>query len=67
MALREEESGIIYAIRSTLHEWRLVLQRVRKPDKDDYIHATKIIWMAILLVGSVAYVIHYTAYALMTP
>jgi len=64
MAAREE-GGILYALRSTLHEWRLVLQRVRKPDWDDYIHAAKIIWMAILLVGSVAYVIHYTAYALL--
>jgi len=67
MALRGEEGGLVYAIRSTLHEWRLILQRVRRPDKDDYLHASKIIWMAILLVGSVAYVIHYVAYSLLTP
>jgi len=60
-----EEGGLVYAIRSTLHEWRLVLQRVRRPDMDEYKQASKIIWLSILLVGGVAYVIHLTAYLIL--
>ncbi len=66
MAAREE-GGLVYAIRATLHEWRLVLQRVRRPDKDEYMHASKIIWLAIGIVGVVAYIIHFTAYSILTP
>ncbi len=60
MASAERESLLDY-IRATLHEWRLALQRVRKPDMDEYIQASKIIWLAVLLVGVVAYTIHLTA------
>ncbi len=62
---RDEEGGIIAAIKSTLHEWKLVLQRVRRPDKDEYIQASKITWLSILLVGVVAYIIHYIAVSLL--
>ncbi|ABM81422.1 protein translocase SEC61 complex subunit gamma [Hyperthermus butylicus] len=62
MASKERESsGPLGYIRMALHEWRLILQRVRKPDREEYIHTAKIIWLAILLVGSVAYVIHLVA------
>ncbi len=64
MAERERR-GIVEYIRATLHEWRLVLQRVKKPDRDEYIQASKITWLAILAVGSVAYLIHLTAYLLL--
>jgi protein transport protein SEC61 subunit gamma-like protein len=66
VAAKNEEGGIVYAIKATLHEWRLVLQRVKRPDRDEYMHASKIIWLAIGLVGIVAYVIHFTAYILLS-
>ena len=65
MAAKEKE-GLIDYVKSTLHEWRLVLQRVEKPDKTEYVQAAKVVWLAILLVGSVAYVIHFVAASLLT-
>ncbi|WP_168371215.1 protein translocase SEC61 complex subunit gamma [Pyrodictium occultum] len=65
MAARERESIIDY-VKATLHEWRLVLQRVEKPDSSEYLQASKVIWLAIILVGSVAYVIHLVATTLLT-
>jgi len=65
MAVKEKESIIDY-MKATLHEWKLILQRVEKPDKIEYIQAAKVIWLAILLVGSVAYVIHFVATSLLT-
>ena len=56
-----EEGGILSSIKSTLHDWRLILQRVKRPDRDEYLQAAKIIWLAILLVGSVAYILHLIA------
>jgi protein transport protein SEC61 subunit gamma-like protein len=56
-----DEGGIISSIRATLHDWRLILQRVKKPDRDEFIQASKIIWLAIVLVGSVAYLLHLVA------
>lgn len=64
MAAKEKESIIGY-VKATLHEWKLVLQRVEKPDKTEYMQAAKVIWLAILLVGSVAYVIHFVAATLL--
>ncbi|BES80620.1 protein translocase SEC61 complex subunit gamma [Pyrodictium abyssi] len=64
MAAKEKESIIDY-VKATLHEWKLVLQRVEKPDKTEYMQAAKVIWLAILLVGSVAYVIHFVAATLL--
>ena len=52
-------------IRSTLHEWRLILQRLRKPDRDEYLHSGKITWLAILIVGAAAYLIHLAAYMIL--
>ena len=67
MASKErEEGGPLSYIKMTLHEWKLILQRVRKPDREEYTHATKIIWLAILLVGSVAYLIHLVATRVVT-
>ena len=56
-----EGGGILSSIRATLHDWRLILQRVKRPDRDEYLQAAKIIWLAILLVGSVAYLLHLVA------
>lgn len=56
------QKGLSERIRSTLHEWKLVLQRVRKPDREEYIQTSKVIWLAVLVVGGVAYVIHLAAY-----
>ncbi|MET1127946.1 MAG: protein translocase SEC61 complex subunit gamma [Thermoproteota archaeon] len=57
--------GLLKALSSTLKEWKLVLQRVRKPDMRDYRQAAKVIWLAILLVGAIAYVIHLVAVMLL--
>ncbi|RUM46765.1 MAG: protein translocase SEC61 complex subunit gamma [Hyperthermus sp.] len=57
--------GLISRLRSILHEWRLVLQRVRKPDSDEYMHAGKIMWLGILIVGAAAYLVHLAAYMLL--
>ena len=61
----ESSKGVIGKLRGTLHNWKLILQRVRRPDKDEYVHATKIMWLAILIVGVVAYTIHLTAYLIL--
>jgi protein translocase SEC61 complex gamma subunit len=57
--------GPLKALSSTLKEWKLVLQRVRKPDMGDYRQAAKVVWLAILLVGAIAYVIHLVAVMLL--
>jgi len=62
----EEAPGIIGKIRMTLHEWRLILQRLKKPDMDEYKQTAKIMWLTILLVGSVAYLIQLVAVKLIT-
>ncbi len=62
----EEAPGIIGKIRMTLHEWRLVLQRLKKPDMDEYKQTAKIMWLTILLIGSVAYLIQLVAVKLIT-
>jgi len=62
----EESPGIIGKIRTTLHEWRLILQRLKKPDMDEYKQTAKIMWLTILLVGSVAYLIQLIAVKLIT-
>ncbi len=63
--IAESSRGIFSKLRDTLHNWRLILQRVKRPDKDEYVHATKIMWLAILIVGVVAYIIHLTAYLIL--
>ncbi len=62
----EEAPGIIGKIKMTLHEWRLILQRLKKPDMDEYKQTAKIMWLTILLVGSVAYLIQLVAVKLIT-
>ncbi len=64
--MAEEAPGIIGKIRMTLHEWRLILQRLKKPDMDEYKQTAKIMWLTILLVGSVAYLIQLVAVKLIT-
>jgi len=60
-AVSAERGGLVARLKATLHEWRLTLQRVRKPDPEEYIQASKIIWLAIFIVGAVAYTIHLAA------
>ncbi|BEP18075.1 hypothetical protein PYJP_14270 [Pyrofollis japonicus] len=66
MASTGEAPGIAGKIRMTLHEWRLILQRLKKPDRDEYMQTAKITWLTILLIGSVAYIIQLVAVKLLT-
>jgi len=66
-AKRKEERGIAKAITSTLKEWRLVLMRVKRPDKDEFIQALKVVFLGLAIVGAMAYIIHVSAILLMRP
>ncbi len=50
---------------STLSEWKLVLLRVKKPERDEFIQAAKVVWLGIVLVGGIAYIIHLIAVLLL--
>ncbi len=52
-------------IESTLNEWRLVLMRVSKPDRHEFMQALKVVSLGIALVGGLAYIIHLTAVVLL--
>jgi protein translocase SEC61 complex gamma subunit len=52
-------------ILSTLHEWKLVLLRVRKPDREEFVQALKVISLGIAIIGGLAYIIHLTAVVLL--
>lgn len=52
-------------IASTLNEWKLVLLRVRKPERDEFIQTAKVVGLGIIIVGSIAYIIHLIAVILM--
>ncbi len=50
---------------STLQEWKLVLLRVRKPDRDEFVQTLKVVSLGIAIVSSLAYVIHLAAVMLL--
>lgn len=65
VAVAKSVGALVDKLKNMFHEWKLVLHRVRKPEKDEYIHTLKILWLGIILVGVVAYVIHLTAYLIL--
>ena len=48
-------------IKSTLHNWKLVLQRVTNPSRTEYFQAIKIVWLAIGILAVISYLIHIVA------
>ncbi len=48
-------------IKNTLHNWKLVLQRVSNPTKTEYFQAIKIVWLAIAILAVISYLIHIIA------
>ncbi len=47
---------------SFVKEWRLVFMRLRKPDKEEFLQVSKIIFLGLAIVAAIAYVIHTIAY-----
>ena len=52
-------------ITSTLQEWKLVLMRVSRPDRHEFLQALKVVGLGVVLVGGLAYIIHLAAVLLL--
>ncbi len=61
--LSSTDKNVVKRLTGTLHEWKLVLLRVRKPDKTEFIQALKVVGLGIAIVGSLSYIIHLVAIA----
>ncbi|MET1102336.1 MAG: protein translocase SEC61 complex subunit gamma [Pyrodictiaceae archaeon] len=62
--MAQQERGLAGRTVSTLREWRLILMRLRKPDRSEFIQVSKVILLGMLLIGGIAYAIHAVAYFL---
>ena len=45
-----------------LREWRLIFMRLRKPDREELVQVSKVIFLGLAIVAAIAYIIHTVAY-----